>query len=389
MKPSVKTTLLAMAVTTTFGTMMAAPAVKLLAVAFPDTNALWVQWVVTLSSLFILPTLFIAGKLGRRFPRKHILIAGLLLYIIGGTGPAFANSFTMILVFRALLGLSIGLISPTCNALISENFQGKARSQMNGLQTSVNGIGGAIFLSIGGMIASFGWRDVFLTYSYAIVLLLMVIAFLPNFPPMQTDAVIKQSMKMPKFLYAVAIAGGVHAMLFTLIPTNLSLFLSNNGIGSVTSVGYLTAFALIGVFIGGLAVTPLTGVFKKLLVPLNLALMASGFLLISSAHTVWTVALAVFLIGLGEGMLFPLSFIKTAEVVPKLVLTTGISILLASVYACQFLSPLFVKGVELLLHTDSTRGVFMAVAAALAATAVIYLTIVQLNKRSKVQSTNA
>lgn len=389
MNTSVKTTLLAMAVTTTFGTMMAAPAVKLLAVAFPDTNALLVQWVVTLSSLFILPTLFMAGRLGRRFPRKHIIIAGLLLYIIGGVGSAFVNSFTMILVFRALLGLSIGLISPTFNALISENFQGKERSQMNGLQTSVNGIGGAIFLSFGGIIASFGWRDVFITYSYAVVLLLMVIVFLPKFPPMQADQVVKAFVKMPKFLYAVAIAGGVHAMLFTLIPTNLSLFLSANGFGSVTSVGYLTAFALIGVFIGGLAVTPLSGVVKKTLVPINLVFMAAGFLLISSAQTVWMVALAVFLIGLGEGMLFPLSFIKTAEVVPKLGLTTGISILLACVYACQFLSPLFVKGIEVLLHTDSTRGVFMAVAAALAVTAAIYLPIAQMNRRAKVQSTNA
>lgn len=52
-----------MAVTATFGTMIAAPAVKLLAVDFPDTIALLVQWVVTMSSLFILPTLFLAGRL--------------------------------------------------------------------------------------------------------------------------------------------------------------------------------------------------------------------------------------------------------------------------------------------------------------------------------------
>ncbi len=65
---------------------MAAPAVKLLTVAFPDTNALLVQWVVTMSSLFILPTLFMAGRLGRRFNRKSILIAGLLMYIVGCVG---------------------------------------------------------------------------------------------------------------------------------------------------------------------------------------------------------------------------------------------------------------------------------------------------------------
>ncbi|MBM6996303.1 MFS transporter [Paenibacillus sp. DXFW5] len=373
MKVSARIALLSMAVTTTFGTMMAAPALKPLAVAFPNTDALLVQWVVTLSSLFILPTLFLSGILNRKFNRRSILITGLVLYLFGGVGPAFMNSFPFILACRALLGLSIGLISPTFNSLIAENFQGEARSRMNGIQTSINGIGGAIFLSIGGFIATLGWRDVFMTYFYAVILLVMVVAFLPKFPPLQVSQSAKSSIKIPKFFYAVALAGGLHTMMFALIPTNLSLFLAHNGIGSISSAGYLIAFSLIGVFIGGLSVTRLTGALKKRLVPLELVLMAGGFLLISSAHAVWTVALGVFMIGLSEGVLFPLSFIKTSEVVPKLILTTGISLLLACVYTCQFLSPLFVRGIELLLYSNSTRDVFMAVAVALVAVAVGFL----------------
>ncbi|CAI6087631.1 hypothetical protein COHCIP112018_05622 [Cohnella sp. JJ-181] len=383
MKASARIALLSLVVTTTFGTMMAAPALKPLAVAFPNTDALLVQWVVTISSLFILPTLFLSGTLGRRFNRKSILITGLVLYLIGGVGPAFMHSFDLILVCRAILGLSIGLISPTFNSLIAENFQGEARSRMNGIQTSINGIGGAIFLSIGGFIASLGWRDVFMTYFYAIVLLILVIAFLPKFPPLQTGQSAKSSAKLPKFFIAVAIAGGLHTMMFALIPTNLSLFIANNGIGSVSSAGYLIAFSLVGVFIGGLSVTRVTKAYKKTLVPLVLILMGGGFLLLSSAHAVWTVALAVFMIGLTEGVLFPLSFIKTSEVVPTIIVTTGISLLLACVYTCQFLSPLFVKGVEALLRSDSTRDVFTAVAVGLAAVAVGFL----LFSRNKMRAT--
>jgi MFS family permease len=386
LKTSAKIALLSIAVTTTFGTMMAAPAVKPLAIAFPNTDALSVQWVVTLSSIFILPTLFLSGSLGRRFNRKSILITGLVLYLIGGVGPAFMHSFDLILVCRAILGLSIGLISPTFNSLIAENFQGEARSRMNGIQTSLNGIGGALFLSIGGFIATLGWRDVFMTYFYSVALLILVMAFLPKFPPLQVGQTVKSSVKLPKFFYAVAIAGGLHTMMFALIPTNLSLFIANNGIGSIASAGYLIAFSLVGVFIGGLSVTRLTSTLKKGLVPLNLALMAGGFLLIASAHTVWTVALAVFLIGLSEGMLFPLSFIKTSEVVPKMIVTTGISLLLACVYTCQFLSPLFVKGVSALLHSDSSRDVFMAVAVGLAAAAVGFLLSSRNQRRAATQS---
>lgn len=386
MKVSARLALLSMAITTTFGTLMAAPAVKPLAVAFPNTDALLVQWVVTMSSLFILPTLFLSGFLGRRFNRKSILITGLFLYLIGGVGPAFMHSFHSILVCRAILGLSIGLIAPTFNSLIAENFHGKERSRMNGLQTSLNGIGGAIFLSIGGFIATLGWRDVFMTYFFAVVLLIVAILFLPKFPPLQVSQSTKLTEKMPKFFLAVAIAGGVHTMLFALLPTNLSLFITNNGIGSVASAGYLIAFSLIGVFIGGLSVTRLTGLFKKKLVPLNLAVMGVGFILISSAHAEWTVAISVFMIGLAEGILFPLSFIKTSEVVPKLILTTGISLLLACVYICQFLCPLFVKGLEVVLHSESIRDVFMAVAIGLVVASIAFLLAARNKSRTAIRT---
>ncbi|WP_276355791.1 MFS transporter [Cohnella caldifontis] len=142
--------LLFLAVTATFGTMIAAPVVKLLAVAFPETDRLLIQWIVTISSLFILPTLFMASYLARNFPRKNILIVGLLLYIVGGIGPALSSSFTVILLFRAIMGISIGLISPAFNSLIAENFQGRERAKMNGYVISITGIGGAVFLPIGG-----------------------------------------------------------------------------------------------------------------------------------------------------------------------------------------------------------------------------------------------
>lgn len=240
------------------------------------------------------------------------------------------------------MGLSIGLISPTFNALIAENFQGKERSRMNGIQTSINGIGGAIFLSFGGIIASFGWRDVFLTYLYAALLFILVIAFLPKFPPIQMEQMAKGTVKLPKFFFAVAAAAGLHSMMFTLIPTNLSLFLSNNGIGTVASVGYLTAFALVGVFIGGLAVTRLSSVLKT---ARSAGFRCNGRRFLAywfCTHGVDCSACGIH-DWLSRGHVVPTVFHKTAEVVPKLSLTSAISLMLACVYACQFLSPLFVK----------------------------------------------
>ncbi|SDP03784.1 Major Facilitator Superfamily protein [Paenibacillus sp. yr247] len=74
------------------------------------------------------------------------------------------NSIEGILIFRAILGLGIGFITPLMNALVAEYFDGEDRSKMNGLTVGVNGLSGAFFLIIGGAITALGWRGVFWTY---------------------------------------------------------------------------------------------------------------------------------------------------------------------------------------------------------------------------------
>jgi MFS family permease len=378
MRLSSRIALLCLSVTASFAPMLAAPAVKLLKIDFPSTDALFLQWVVTLSSFFILPTLFMVSYLSRKFSRKFIILTGLVLYLIGGVGPAFMNSIPTILVFRAILGLGIGLISPTFNALIAENFQGLERSRMYGWVTAINGIGGAIFLSIGGFIASYGWRSVFFSYSYAALLLILVLFFMPKFPPVRNNepSINHSTIRIPRIFYAIALASGLHVMLYFTVPTSISLYLAENGIGTSATVGYLTALSLIGVFLAGLFITRLTRLFKRGLIPFGFVLFGLGFLLESLAHSVWMVAIALFLIGMAEGIFYLLSFNKTAEVVPKERMTTAFSMLLAVIYTLQFLCPLFLKGIQSLFQLSSNRETFMFLAIAMGVSMVISMLFV-------------
>ncbi|WP_219835682.1 MFS transporter [Paenibacillus sp. R14(2021)] len=372
MKLSSRIALLCLAVTASFAPMLAAPAIKLLKVDFPDTSSLLIQWVVTLSSLFILPTLLMASTLAKKFSRKSILIFGLVFYVIGGIGPSFVNTIPLILFFRAILGLSIGLISPAFNAVIAENFQGNERTKMNGWITAVNGIGGAIFLSIGGFVASFGWKSVFLSYSYAIILLILVVFFVPKFPPIKTQAVKNTSLaKIPAGFYWLALLSGLNVMLYFTIPTSLSLYLAEIGIGTASTVGYFSAISLFSIFLAGLAFPALTRMFNRFIVAFGLILYGVGFLLESIAQNVWMIAIAVLLIGFSQGLFFPMSFNKTAQVVPKERLTTAISILLAGIYAFQFICPLFMHAVPALFNYSSTRETFLLLAIAMGVSVIV------------------
>ncbi|ANE48175.1 hypothetical protein SY83_19870 [Paenibacillus swuensis] len=361
MRASFKMTLLALAITSTLAPMLAAPAVKLLMLDFKDTNPVLIQLVVTFSSFFILPSLLIGSFLSKRVSKKSIITLGLILYVIGGVGPAFMNSIAGILVMRAILGIGIGFITPLMNALVAENYKGDERSKMNGLTVGVNGLGGAFFLFIGGAITVLGWRGVFWTYSFGIVLLILVLLFVPRDKPI---SVVKNDMpisnkKIPFRVYWIGLMTTGLMVLYYLIPTNLASFVVDNGFGNSAMAGYLTSLSFIFVFVAGITGTKMRHVFKKSIVSFILLLLGMALLLMSQANGLWMIALGVGLVGYGFGLAYPFLLNKMAEVAPMEHMTLAIMLMTAFANMGQFISPLITNGIQSLLHLESIRSVFI------------------------------
>ncbi|WP_317981142.1 MFS transporter [Paenibacillus glycanilyticus] len=378
MKRSFIISLLSLSLAANLAPMLAAPAVKLLAVEFPDTSLTFIQLIVTLSSLFILPTLTIVGFLSKKFAKKDLLIFGLILYLIGGVIPAFLNDVTWILVFRAILGLGIGFIIPIQNTIVAEYFEGNDRFRFNGYISSVSGIGGAVFISLGGILATLGWRGVFFTYSYALIILILVILYIPRLKPVRTESVKKDAktitLPMRTLLYGFASAGLL--ILYYTVPTNLAIFITDNQFGDSSVVGYVTALSLLAVFIAGIMLTSLKLWFKKALVPVILLFFAGSYLLLHEAQSIWLVAVSVFIIGFANGAIFPILINKTSESVPLDRVTSAMSVLFGLTFIGQFSSPLVMNSIKKIFNFDSLRDTFLFMGVMLLLSAIISLLMV-------------
>ncbi|MDQ0875636.1 MFS family permease [Paenibacillus sp. V4I3] len=285
------------------------------------------------------------------------------------------NSISSILGLRAILGLSIGLVTPLMAAIIAENFKGNERSRMNGLTTSANGIGGAVFLLIGGTIASLGWRGVFLTYSYGIILLILVLLYVPKIKPDHGNKTNERSkvVKLPVKVYMLGLASTGVMILYYAIPTNLAIFIVDNGLGDASTVGYVTALSFFGVFLAGISVTRLLSILKKAVVPCILLIFGLSFLLLSQAHSIWLVAISVFMMGSGFGFVYPILLNKMAEAAPIGRMTAAVSLLSAFANLGQFISPLVIHGIQAIFHLNSIRNVFMIIAVHLGGSTVTLL----------------
>jgi MFS family permease len=227
---------------------------------FQDVNnaALWVRLVLTLPALFIVAGSLIAGVVVDRFGRKPLLLAAAALYGLAGTSGYVLDSLFHILIGRASLGLAVAGIMVTATTLIAEYYSGPARAAFLGLQAAFMGLGGVVFLSLGGFLADQNWRFPFLIYGFAWVLLpLMDWAIAEpqctSLPATQANAPSSQPafpVKLLAFIYGVAL---LTQIIFYLIPAQLPFYLKElvnaNASQSGLAIALATLFSCQGVLV--------------------------------------------------------------------------------------------------------------------------------------------
>ena len=121
-------------------------------------------WIVDIYGFMIAGALITMGTLGDRIGRRKLLMIGAFAFGIGSILAAFSTSAEMLIVARALLGLSAATLAPSTLSLISNMFlDPKERTFAIGIWISSFSAGGAIGPLIGGLLLSwFWWGSVFL-----------------------------------------------------------------------------------------------------------------------------------------------------------------------------------------------------------------------------------
>ena len=72
----------------------------------------------------------LSGALADRFGRKKVILVTAFLFAIGAIGAAFAQNIAMIVAFRVIIGIAIGVASYTAPLYISEISPPEARGAL-------------------------------------------------------------------------------------------------------------------------------------------------------------------------------------------------------------------------------------------------------------------
>lgn len=96
-----------------------APALGIIKAHFADVNQLLVQMIISMPALFIVLTNLIFPKLSAKYKSRSLLLFGLLLYTVGGSLAGVFDNIYIVLIFRALVGIGVGIIMPMSTGLLS------------------------------------------------------------------------------------------------------------------------------------------------------------------------------------------------------------------------------------------------------------------------------
>jgi MFS family permease len=360
-----KITLLLVSTLTVMSGATIAPSLPAMGEYFADVpNADYlVRLALTLPALLIALGAPVVGVMIDRLGRKPILLVALVLYGLAGSSGLVLNSLNLILVGRVLLGISVAGIMTTATTLIADYYIGNARAQFLGLQAGFMGLGGVIFLSVGGFLADLNWRFPFAIYLFSLILLGFAIIFLSepnrNLNINNTGNVnLETPQKLPvKLVFLTYGLGIISQIIFYLIPVQLPFYLKELFAANAAQSGLAIALATLTSAIVSLSYRQIKAKLSFVAIYgvafLNLGI---GYLLISLGGIYAIVLLGLAIAGTGLGLIIPNMNLCLISVTPDTMRGKVLGGVTTSIFLGQFLSPIVSQPLSKAVGLGTTYG---------------------------------
>lgn len=294
--------------------------------AFPDADPTSISLIFSISTLSsLIVSILVMPQLIKRFNKRNIVLVSLYIYLIGGIGPAFFNAtIGQVLICRALLGVGVGLSAPLCGAIINELYSGMEKTNMLGWANGVGSCLNIVMTLIAGFLCTLDWRYTFFAYGFFIIVLLMEHFSLPSMPvPKVTDANgvehrAKASYTKRQYvkLAVVLLYGLLFGTFLGVFIMKIAIFIADQELGDALFTASMMSLFTVGVLTTSFLYGLLEKITKRYIIVIAPILVGLGALLVSRAVSTSMLAPAVFIIGMGLGLMQPITTTKVLAIGP-------------------------------------------------------------------------
>ncbi|NJL61534.1 MAG: MFS transporter [Methylacidiphilales bacterium] len=288
------------------------------------------QQIGMLMTIFLLPTTFgslIFGALADRFGRKQVLIPSLLVFGIGGILCASATNFRSLLEWRFLTGMGSASLESIELTLISDLYSGKMLTSAMGINAAMIGVAATIYPLIGGMLAEFSWRYVFLLAILAFPVAFLIITKL-KLPTKQSST---QELNLKTYL-KITWKNIQNPQVLGLLFTVFSMFIIELGAfyiylpmyaattlhASGKDIGIILSIESIAFAIAASQLGLLTRWFsEKILISCGFLVCGLSLLVIPAIHSTWSLVTPCIIFGTSQALVLPALQSMLATIAPE------------------------------------------------------------------------
>lgn len=317
-----------------------APALGAVKDHFHDCSAMTIQLIVSLPALFIIVTTFAFRQLCRWTKTRTLALAGLALYVVAGAGAYLVDNIALLLVLRALLGISVGMVMPLSTGLLNYYFPPEKQSRLMGLSAAMNQLGGVVATMLAGVLASVQWNYAFLVYLAGLLAMVLVAVWLPNERLMAEGSRVKAST-LVRFHPSVTAMFFI-MLLFFVYPTNFALTAQAQGVSPLATTLIMVLLDVVA-FVVGLYFARLMKRFRRQMKYAAPLFFLAGFAVLSWGVGAPAMIVGSVLIGVANGAGVP--YVNTIASIKagREASTTVMPLISAALYLGQFVSPLVVR----------------------------------------------
>ncbi len=342
---SLAASILSLSLLTVMAGAAVAPALGAIQAHFTGADPLLVQLIISVPALFIFLTSFPFPALCRRFDSRTLVLAGLVLYTVGGCVAGCFSRLVPLLCARALVGIGVGLLMPLSTGLLTYHFPPSELERLLGRSSATNQLGGAVATLLAGLLAQVSWRASFLVYALGALSFVLCLVYLPR------ARIGRPREKGPRRALAPedrwCIAGILLLMLtFFLYPSNFSIVCGRQGVLSQASVAVVMAGMDLMAFVGGLSFARLYGRLGDRLRWLSGALFLVGYVLLCRPGGWVGCIVGSLCIGFANGEGIPYLLSCASRRAGRDAAATVLPLLSAGLYLGQFLAPLLLSAVR-------------------------------------------
>lgn len=282
------------------------PSLSAIAEAFPEGGATAAQMLTAIPSLIGIAAAIVVGKIANHTSKKAIGLFGALCIAVGGLLPYLYNAnLTFLLVCSGILGFGVGTITNVTQLLFTEFLPPEERQSAMALNTAFVSVGAMFMTTVGGILAAGGWRNNYLVYLLAVVVLIASAILIPNDRD-KVEEIKEERAEAPKAhlkasSIVVGLLGVAFLALYNALMNNMAMHAISSGIASPETVstiaGMAGTIANLAGLLCGLVLGKLLPHFQKQSFFVAFGLLGIGLIIVGLSTNVVLYYAGAFLVG--------------------------------------------------------------------------------------------